>query len=248
MSYVDRPDPARYADRLEAARTSPATYDTDASEEHTEAGGWRLDHHERDLPPEPPGEPLPNGSFAIARRILRDYDFPDPRLITGIFSPDEPLEGRPMLLRARFLAFTFWFAVRVSRVVDEVQTGPDGPTRVWGFGYYTLEGHFERGHITFAVRKALDTGRVSVWIDAVSRPDRIANPFYRLGFKLFGRRLQLRFARTALDRIERFVRDELAAQAVGAPVPARDTVDVEAPGPEQRATLQDARPDAPPRS
>lgn len=239
MTYVDRPNAARYADRLEAARTSPATFDPGADEQHTAAGGWRLDHHERALPSEPPGEPLPDGPFAIARRILRDYDFPDPRLITGIYSPDDPLEGRPMLLRARFLVFTFWFSVRVSRVLDDLQTTPDGPTRVWGFGYYTLEGHFERGHITFTVRKALETGAVSVWIDAVSKPERIRNPLYRIGFKLFGRRLQLRFARTALDRIERFVREELAAQAVGSVAPKRETVDVEAPDAEARAELAD---------
>ena len=242
MSYVDRPDAARYQDRLDAARTSPATFDPDTDEAHTEADGWHLDHHARDLPPEPPGEPLSDGSFAIARRILRDYDFPDPRLITGIYSADDPLEGRPMLLRARFLAFTFWFAVRVSRVIDEVTDGPDGPTRVWGFGYYTLEGHFERGHITFTVRKALESGRVAVWIDAVSKPERIRNPFYWLGFKLFGRRLQLRFARTALDRIDRFVRQELAAQAVGTAPPERETVEVKRPDAEARQELDTHRP------
>lgn len=239
MSYVDRPDAARYADRLEAARALASTYDAEAREAHTEAAGWHLDHHRAELPPEPPGPPLPHGSWARARQILEAYDFPDPRLITGIYSADEPLAGRPMLLRARFLLFTFWFAVRVQDVVDETRDTDDrGPLRVWGFSYATLEGHFEKGIITFAVEKELETGVVSVHIDAVSRPDRIRNPFYWLGFKLFGRHLQLRFARTSMERIQRFVREELAAAAAEAPEPARETVDVEPPDADARAELQ----------
>ena len=232
MSYVDRPDPRGFAAQLDRARRSTATFDPD--EAHTEAHGWTLDHYEADLPPEPPGPPVPGGSFETARRILHDYDFPDPRLITGIYSPDDPLEGRPMVLRARFLMFTFWLGVRVSGVIDQVTTTEDGPVHEWGYGYTTLEGHFERGHITFRVRKAARTGAVSVHIDAVSKPDHIRNPFYRAGFKLFGRRLQVRFARTSLERIERFVRQELAQ----APPPERDTVSVERPDAEARRELE----------
>ena len=237
MSYVDRPDASRYADRLEAARALASTYDAAAREAHTEAAGWHLDHHQAELPPEPPGPPIEGGSWARARQILHDYDFPDPRLITGIYSADEPLDGRPMLLRARFLLFTFWFAVRVQDVLDETRDGDRGPLRVWGFSYSTLEGHFEKGIITFAVEKALETGAVTVRIDAVSRPDRIRNPFYWAGFKLFGRHLQLRFARTSLERIQRFVREELAAAAADTPEPARETVDVERPDAAARAAL-----------
>lgn len=240
MGYVDRPDAARYADRLEAARALAATYDADARETHTEAEGWHLDHHAADLPPEPPGPPVPAGSWARARQILEDYDFPDPRLITGVYSADEPLDGRPMLLRARFLGVTFWFAVRVSHVVDETRETDDGPLRVWGFSYTTLEGHFEKGIITFAVEKALETGAVTVRIEAVSQPDRIRNPFYWIGFKLFGRRLQLRFARTALERIQRFVGEELAAAASHVPEPPREALDVEPPDTDARAALDKA--------
>ena len=239
MGYVDRPDAARYADRLEAARALASTYDAAARERHTEAAGWHLDHHRAELPPEPPGPPLPHGSWARARQILEAYDFPDPDLITGIYSPREPLDGRPMLLRARFLMFTFWFAVRVQDVVDETRDSDRGPLRVWGFSYTTLEGHFEKGIISFAVEKELASGAVSVHIDAVSRPDRIRNPFYWLGFKLFGRRLQLRFARTSLERIRRFVHQELEAEAAGESEPRRDTVDVEPPDAEARAELRE---------
>ncbi len=124
-----------------------------------------------------------------------------------------------MLLRARFLGFTFWFGVRIGREIDEVRETDAGPVHVYGFDYATLEGHFERGQITFEVRKTEATGAVSFHIDAFSKPDRIRNPFYRIGFKLFGRRLQLRFAQTALERMQRFVREELQARATGRVAP-----------------------------
>ena len=224
-----RPDWRRYRERLDALRGARYNLDLDRTEEYTEAAGWHVDRHDAELPPEPPGPPLApddaRASFAVACDLVRGYAFPDPSLVTGIFSPDEPVAGRPMLLRARFLGFTFWFGVRVGEEVDEVRDAADGPVHAYGFDYATLEGHFERGRITFEVRKAEATGAVTFHIDAFSRPDRIGNPFYRLGFRLFGRRLQLRFARTSTERMQRFVRQELAARAHGAPPPPREVVD-----------------------
>ncbi len=229
----DRPDWREYRERLDALRESRYNLDLDASHDHTEAEGWDIDHHQGELPPEPPGPPLPSddarASWAVACDLARNYAFPDPKLITGIFSPDEPLAGRPMLLRARFLGLSFWFGVKVGDEIDETR-GPSpgdpasGPVRVYGFDYATLEGHFERGRITFEVRKAQATGAVSFHIDSFSQPDRIGNLFYRIGFKLFGRRLQARFARTAIERMQRFVREELAARARGVAAPAHETV------------------------
>ena len=224
-----RPDWRRYRERLDALRGARYNLDLDRTEEYTEAAGWHVDRHDAELPPEPPGPPLApddaRASFAVACDLVRGYAFPDPSLVTGIFSPDEPVAGRPMLLRARFLGFTFWFGVRVGEEVDEVRDAADGPVHAYGFDYATLEGHFERGRIAFEVRKAEATGAVTFHIDAFSRPDRIGNPFYRLGFRLFGRRLQLRFARTSTERMQRFVRQELAARAHGAPPPPREVVD-----------------------
>ncbi|MGB3544420.1 DUF1990 family protein [Rubrivirga sp.] len=224
----DRPDWRRYQERLEAVRTARYNFDLDTDRELTESDGWHLDHYDADLPPEPPGPPLPDtdarASFAIARDLIRNYAFPDPKLVTGIFSPDEPVEGRPMLLRARFLAFTFWFGVRVGRVLEgAVEVEGD---RVWryGYDYATLEGHFERGQITFQVQKNERTGAVSFVIDAFSKPDRIRNPFYRIGFKLFGRKLQIQFSESACERMQRFVRQELEARAKGDHAPRHETV------------------------
>jgi uncharacterized protein (UPF0548 family) len=145
--------------------------------------------------------------------VLRRYAFPPPSLITGIFKPDTPLENRVMLLRARFLGISFWFGVRVSEVTDEeARPTAAGPERVWGYGYRTLEGHFERGQIDFTIHKNLSTGAVQFCIHAVSQTGRIRNPFYWLGFKLFGRRLQRRFARESLARMR-----QLVSQAIAAP-------------------------------
>ena len=242
-----RPDWRRYQDRLDAVRTARYNFELDEEHAYSEADGWRFDHHCAELPPEPAGPPLPPGdpraSFAIACDLVRHYAFPDPSLITGIFSPDEPLAGRPMLLRARFLGFTFWFGVRVGREIDEVRDGDGGPVHAFGFDYATLEGHFEMGQITFEVRKREATGAVDFHIDAVSRPDRIRNPFYRIGFKLFGRRLQLKFAETAQERMQRFVREELEARATGRPAPDHETVEPERPDAEAAAQLDEARPE-----
>ena len=248
MSVVDRagvrrPDWRRYQDRLAAVEDAAQNFALEEGHEATEADGWRLDHHTTELPAEPPGPPRPPGapdaSWAIARELVRTYAFPDPRLITGIYAPDRPVSGRPMLLRARFLGFTFWFGVRMSDEVEEVRETDDGPVHVYSTGYSTLEGHFERGQITFEVRKTERTGAVAFHMDAFSQPDHIRNPFYRIGFKLFGRRLQLRFARTAIERMQRFVGEELAARAAGVEAPERETVEPQRPDAEAAAHAAD---------
>ena len=217
------PDWQRYQDRLEAVRAASVNFELEDWESHTVENGWNVDRHEAELPSEPPGPPLANGAWAIACDLVRSYAFPDPSLITGIFSPDEPLAGRPMLLRARFLGFTFWFGVRLTEEIDTTRETETGPVRVWGYGYYTLEGHFERGRIQFEVRKDMNSGRVSFHIKATSQPDHISNPIYRIGFKLFGRRLQLRFARTALERMQRLTAETLAARQQHQPDPDPET-------------------------
>jgi hypothetical protein len=86
--------------------------------------------------------------------------------------------------------------------------------RVWGWNYRTLEGHLEMGQIDFEVWKWLDSGDVEFRIRAFSRRAAIANPVVRVGFRVFGRREQLRFARNACARMARLteaaLRDESA--------------------------------------
>ena len=201
----------QYQARLAYYDHARVNYDYAHPSQQTSATGWRRDDYATDLPAEAPGPPAAAGSFAAAQEVLRRYAFPPPRLITGIFRPDQPLETRVMLLRASFLGFTFWFGVRVSGVTDEAaRPTPAGPERVWGYGYRTLEGHFERGQIDFTIHKNLATGAVQFRIHAVSQKGHIGNPFYWLGFKLFGRWLQRRFARESLARMRQLVAEALA--------------------------------------
>jgi len=196
--------------RLAAYQKAKYNFDVDRLAEYSAANGWRVDDYETELPTEAPGPPAAQGSWAAAREVLRNYTFPPPGLITGIFLPDEPLEHRVMVLRGRFLLFTFWFGVRTGVVTDERRPLPDGgQEQVWGYNYGTLEGHFERGRIDFTVHKNLATGRVVFRIHAVSQTGRIGNPFYWLGFKLFGRMLQKRFSRQSLKRLKLQVEEML---------------------------------------
>lgn len=210
----------RYRALLETYAHTKVNYDYTKRRAYTSATGWHIDQHTTDLPAEAPGPPVAGGSFAAAQQVLRRYAFPPPGLVTGYFDPSQPLENRVMVLRAHFLVFTFYFGVRVADVVDEAASaGPDGPERVWGYGYRTLEGHFEKGEINFTIHKNLTTGAVRFRISAMSQTGHIRNPFYWLGFRLFGRWLQLRFARQSLARMRRLV-----AEAVARPVAPAQTM------------------------
>ena len=206
----------QYRAQIEAYAHAKVNYDFARQSEYTSATGWRLDDYATDLPAEAPGPPEAAGSFAAAQDVLRRYAFPPPDLITGYFDPNVPLEKRIMVLRAHFLVFNFYFGVRVSEVTDEAACEtPEGPERVWGYGYRTLEGHFEKGQIDFTIHKNLTTGAVQFRIHAVSQPGQIRNPFYWLGFKLFGRTLQRKFARES----QRRMRELVATQLAGKPLP-----------------------------
>ncbi len=176
--------------------------------------GWNRDDDEAELVPEPPGPPRADGSWARACAFVRAYRFPDPRRLQGLYDPDADLEGRPMLLRARFLGVGFRFGVRVHGAFDEVRAGhADGPVHAWGYSYRTTEGHFERGQITFEVLKYARTGRVVFRMHSYSQRGHIANPLFRLGFYLFGRALQRQFVARALARTQRFVEESLVRDA-----------------------------------
>lgn len=203
----------RYRARIDALRELPLNFDLERRDEYTTEHGWHIDDVQTELPPEPPGPPEPHGSWEAARRVLREYRFADPAIITGIFYPDQPLEGRVMLLRGRFLWMTFYFGTRVGAVLDERVEGPDGARQVWGFNYQTLAGHLERGQMEFSAIKWLETGQVAFRIHAFSSAAEIPNPLIRLGFRLFGRRLQLRFIHNAMGRMRRLVAEELASGA-----------------------------------
>jgi len=185
--------------RLERLRHRGVNFDP--SGEHGPAQGWRVDRLCQALPGEPPGEPLPDGSWEIARRLMSGYEFADPSIVRATYDPDEPLDGRTMLLELRFRGLRFHVGVRVARVYEELRTEGDRSARVWGWAYRTLEGHLEQGEMAWEVWKWLEAGEVQFRIHAYSRRATDVNPILRLGFRLFGRREQVAFLRSTQRRM-----------------------------------------------
>jgi uncharacterized protein (UPF0548 family) len=192
---------------LAELRHAGLNFDPAQSEQFTPERGWHLDDRSEPLPAEPPGPPLPSGSWEIARRLMRGYKFADPSIVRAFYDPDAPLEGRDMLLELRFLGLRFPAGVRVGRVYDETREVAGRELRVWGWSYRTLEGHLEQGEMHWEVRKWLDSGEVEFRIHAHSRRAEIDNPLVRMGFRLFGRREQLHFIRGTCERMRRFVEE-----------------------------------------
>jgi uncharacterized protein (UPF0548 family) len=187
--------------RLRALHDSAFNFDPPSLADADDRSGWKVDDYCQPLPTEAPGPPQPGGTWERAKRMMEDYEFADPRIVRAVYAPDSALEGRDMLLEARFWGLRFHFGVRVGGVFDETCEHDGRPGRVWGWSYRTLQGHLEMGQMDYALWKWLDDGSVEFRIRVVSRPARIPNPIVRLGFRLFGRRQQVRFARRACERM-----------------------------------------------
>lgn len=214
----------QYSPQFERWKTAELNFDPAKRAEYTQISGWNIDEYSIGLPSESPGEPVAGGVWEAAKQVVMNYEFPDPDLVTGIFVPDDPLNERIMIIRARFWFFTFLFGVRVSQVIDEIREGGKrGSVRVWGYSYRTLQGHFEMGEITFEVWKYIENGEVEFHMSAYSKAAAIRNPFYRIGFHIFGRGLQKRFADSALSRMQQLVLQRVAL------VPASDEEPIETP-------------------
>lgn len=175
------------------------------------ADGWRIDDYRQLLAREPAGDAAARGAFAIARRALRDYELADPAMVRALYDPSAALDGRDMLLQVRFGPLRFLVGCRVGAVVDDVRTIDGRRARAWGWSYTTLDGHFERGRMDFAVLKWLDEGVVELRLHVVSRDADAVNPLVRLGLALFGRREQVRFARRCCERMAAIVERDLRA-------------------------------------
>lgn len=164
--------------------------------------GWRVDDLRR---------ALPGGSWEAARRLMAGYEFADRSVVHAFYDPAEPLANRTMLLELRFHGLLrFDAGTRVCDVYDEERELDGRRGRVWGWAYCTLEGHLEQGQMDWQVWKWPDTGEVEFRIHARSRRAPDPNPVVRLGFRLFGRREQLAFLHSTLDRMQRLT--ELALQ------------------------------------
>ena len=171
--------------RLDRLSDRPVNYDADALDVERPPSGWHVDDRRQPLAPEPLGEPVPGGSWEIARRLIRGYEFADPSIVRAYYDSDDPYPGRDMLLELRALnVVRVHVGVRVCAVFDDTRTVNRREVRVSGWSYRTLEGHVERGQMDWEVWKWLDTGQVDFHVHAVSRPAPITNPAIRIGFWL----------------------------------------------------------------
>ena len=173
------------------------------------SAGYEITDERHPLPAEAPGDPEPNGSFEIARRLIGDYAFADPRIVHAYFDPAVPLRGRTMVLGLSALRlFRVYVGVRILWVVDDTREVDGRRARVWGWTYGTLRGHVEAGEMSWETWKWLDSGEVEFRVHALSRPSRIRNPFTRLGFRVLGPHERKTFLHSTGERMSRLIERE----------------------------------------
>jgi uncharacterized protein (UPF0548 family) len=183
--------PARTRALLDELRGRPLNFDP-ATVGSPAGSGWHVD----DL-----AAPLASGSFERARAAMRRYEVADPAMVRAFYDEPEPQPGRTMLLELRVLGLRFAVGVRVGDVYDEERDVDGRPARVAGWNYRTVEGHLEIGQLAWEVWQWQDSGAVEFHIHAYSRPAPIESRLVRVGFRLIGRRQQLRFYRRACARM-----------------------------------------------
>jgi uncharacterized protein (UPF0548 family) len=197
--------------RLDAVRVWRGLANTQVnySADEVRRPSWTLDTYGIALPMERPGAPEPGGTWEHACRLVRDYEFSPPEIVRALYDPAAPLLGRDMLLEARFHGMHFYCGVRVTEVVDETRDAAD---RIWGWAYETLEGHLERGKVAYEVVKRQNTGEVQFVISCHAQGAPTLDRITLLGWRLFGRRTQLRFYRRCGERLRHFVEAELRGE------------------------------------
>jgi uncharacterized protein (UPF0548 family) len=194
---------ARTQRRLAELERKPLNFDPAALSDASPQSGWTITDLCQPLQAEPPGLPLDDGSWQIARRLMSGYEFADPSIVRAYYDPAVPLERRNMLLKLRAVGIAHLFVgVRVGEVYEQTREVEGRKAQVWGWNYRTLEGHVEMGQMDWEVWKWLDDGRVEFRVHAVSRAARIPNPIVRLGFHL----LRGRERRAFLDSTKRRMR------------------------------------------
>jgi uncharacterized protein (UPF0548 family) len=199
----------RVGRRLDGLSQRPVNFDASRISQYTAATGWHVDDMIEPLPHEASGPPASDGTWEVARRLMIGYQLADPAVVRAIYDRDAPLDGRNMLLQIRFLGVRFGVGVRVGDVYDEERELDGRSARVFGWGYRTLEGHFEQGEMHYQVWKWLDTGDVEFRLHAVSKAADTGPWILRTGFRMLGRPNQLRFYRQVCRRIRRLTEAEL---------------------------------------
>lgn len=184
----------KWSNKLKLSDLSDLSYNFDLNYLNSESPGWYHDRYcERiDISKIASTATAP----IIIKRIkeyLKNYKFPDPKLVRSYFDPNSNMEGRNMLIEGKFLWVKVYFPVRISEVIDTRDS--------FGYSYRTLEGHWEKGQISFFIN-AINKYAVEIKIESVSQPAHIERWDYRIGFKLFGRYLQRKFAKSCIKRIK----------------------------------------------
>ncbi|MCR3750437.1 protein of unknown function (DUF1990) [Lentzea californiensis] len=165
---------------------------------------WTFDVHRHDLGREVPGPPCDGGVWQRARPLVESYEFTPPEIVRGFYEAASELLGRDMVLQARLPAVRFLMGVRVTQVRDEVSEQHS----LWGWSYQTLQGHLERGRVDYELIKHHDTGAVEFVARSHSQLHPRAPWWMRWGWRLVGRRTQLRFYRRAGQRLRLLLNDD----------------------------------------
>jgi uncharacterized protein (UPF0548 family) len=204
------------ARRLAALADRQVNFDPDKVHAYLTDERWQVDDMVEPLPHEGSGPPVEGGSWLVARDLMDRYQLADPGVVTATYDKDAPLAGRNMLLRIRFWGLRFKVGVRIGEVYEDTTELDGRDVLVFGWSYRTLEGHFEQGQMHYELWKWLDTGDVEFHLRAVSRPAESGPFLSRTGFRLFGRRHQLRFYRQACRRIKRLTEAQLETDRAAA--------------------------------
>lgn len=204
---------AKIQRRLAELPRKPLNFDLASLGDASSNGGWTITDLCQPLPGEPPGMPVDDGSWQIARRLMSGYEFADPSIVRAYYDAAVPLEHRNMLLKLQAMGSAHLFVgVRVGDVYEQTRAVDGGKARVWGWNYRTLEGHVEMGQMDWEVWKWLDDGRVEFHVHAVSRPAPIPNPIIRLGFHLLRGRERQAFLESTKRRMCTFTELALAEE------------------------------------
>lgn len=196
---------ARIQRRLAELERKPLNFDLAALPDASPRSGWTITDLCQPLSGEPPGMPLEDGSWQVARRLMSGYEFADPSIVRAYYDPAVPLERRDMLLKLQAAGIAHLFVgVRVGEVYEQTREVEGRTARIWGWNYRTLEGHVEMGQMDWEVWKWLDDGRVEFRVHAVSRAARIPNPIVRVGFHLLRGRERRAFLESTKRRMRTF--------------------------------------------
>lgn len=185
MSGTSAPCSPRIQRRLAELAQKPLNFDLASLAGASPRSGWTITELCQSLPAEPPGMPVEQGSWEIARRLMSGYEFADPSIVRAYYDPAVPLEQRDMLLKLQAFGVAHVFVgVRVGEVFERTRELGGRSVLTWGWNYRTLEGHVEMGQMDWEVWKWIDTGQVRFHVYAVSRPAPIPNPLVAIGFRL----------------------------------------------------------------